>query len=143
MPYPLSCLSAWCQSTNHFLSTPQYATITSTYTDTVTGLCATQTPYIGGYELGSSTANFTVVKGVGNNAYDCCFNCNFIPYTDNCAAWISSPGDCLFIQGPFSYLGPPCPSGTGNGAVHVKPTAHPNNLGGPGRCAGSITVCSG
>ena len=114
---------------------------TNTFTQTVTGPCATQTPYVGGYELGASSPQFSVVPGRANNAYDCCFDCNTIPEYDNCAAWISEPGSCLVIQGPFSYLGPACPSGTGNGAVGVNPTAHPNNLGGPGRCAGNIAVC--
>ncbi|KAI9863057.1 MAG: hypothetical protein M1824_000745 [Vezdaea acicularis] len=137
-----SCLSAPSATTTVTLTSgTNYFTVTSTYTATVSGACATPTPYLGGFELGSADPNVTVGAGYGNNAYDCCFYCNVIPETNNCLAWVSTPGSCLFLKGPFQYLGPPCPQGLKNGAVGVNVAKHPNNFGGNGPCAGTITVC--
>ncbi|MCJ1257540.1 hypothetical protein MMC24_005366 [Lignoscripta atroalba] len=147
--YPATRISSACTclsiptttTTTTYSESTMYATISTTLTYTVSGPCATQTPYPGAHQLGSSSPAFSVAPGVGTNAYDCCVNCNDIPYTNNCAAWISTPGSCLFLKGPFQYRGPPCPSGKGNGEVGVDVGRYPNNLGGRGRCAGEVRVC--
>jgi hypothetical protein len=130
----------------------QTSTTTVTTSSTLTGQCASETPYTGGYRLEPSSKdpgqNVSTVDIP--NPYDCCKACQAGAGSDkaSCLAWISTPGPngCSVLQKGE----PPAASDHGSnkeckgkkegGDVFVDGKLYPDNLGGKGPCAGNIKV---
>lgn len=126
-------------------SISQTSTSTVTTTSTLTGPCATQYPsYKGTYLFGSLTFPGPVtLPGSGYTAYDCCLQCfNGAPEV-NCIAWASgNPGCCSIASETFPPGHAVCTPPTEDILATTDLTLFPNNVGGPGPCAGLITIGS-
>ena len=62
-------------------------------------------------------------------------------YFPGCIAWLGGPGYCEILYTPLSPTSAAC--GDRNTTVFKDQAIAPDNLGGPGRCAGTIALKTG
>ena len=113
----------------------------TTSASTLTGTCATAIEYPGAYALVESQRNQNVITyDVSlSNAYDCCNRCsNYVAGT--CLAYFNIPGVSCNLLVANIPPGVDCKAAAGNGGIRVATSSVPNNLGGRGPCANTITV---
>ena len=117
---------------------------TQTSTTTLSGPCATNTPYLNAIALNPAPDNMaadaTTEFSFLNNAFDCCNECqNGGMYFPNCVAYVAFQGTCTLVFNRGMVTGPAC----GNGdATVVEKASEPDGLGGTGPCGTHITVSS-
>ena len=117
---------------------------TPTFTSTLSGPCATQTPYpcAVNYTIpyGGNSANGTALFSI-DNAYACCTECQPNMYFPACIAWLGGPGYCEILYTPPTPTSAAC--GDGDTTVFEDQVLAPDDLGGLGHCAGNIAVKTG
>ncbi|KAI9709613.1 MAG: hypothetical protein M1812_007661 [Candelaria pacifica] len=115
------------------------STTTATATKTLSGYCATATPYVGAGSLGTGQQGQGIENPPGiNNAYDCCVKCQtgFPQY--NCVVWIAGAGYCDILNEIPTSGGSTC--AVSGETANVGISAGYDGLGGTGPCAGQINV---
>ncbi|MCJ1425482.1 hypothetical protein MMC29_003381 [Sticta canariensis] len=107
---------------------------------TLTGSCATNTPYVGAYSAEPVINNRQRLNTdfIGlSNAYDCCKTCQT---NANCVAYFNVPGvscNTLTVDPGNSDA---CQAFFSLSRVFVSPARYPNNLGGKGPCGSSADI---
>lgn len=123
---------------------PQTQTTIITSRATLTGSCATNTPYVGAYSAEPVIPNHqrlnTEFIGLAN-AYDCCNTCQA---NTSCVAYFNVPGVSCNTLTVNPTNSDSCQAFFSLSRVFVSPARYPNNLGGKGPCgsSGDIQVVS-